>query len=164
MKHLSEQAQQVIVKKAINRNGQSLLAIAKSSNIGYSTLQKWIKRYRNSDQFDTVKTTDSNSKINHVERFQHLVSTSTLDEAALGAYCRKHGLYSYQLKQWKDAFMSKQPEKKSHQELSELKALRAENKLLKQELRRKDSALAETTALLVLKKKANLIWGTDEEV
>lgn len=164
MKHLSEQAQQVIVKKAINRNGQSLLSIAKSNNIGYSTLQKWITRYRNSEQSDTVKTTGSNSKINHVERFQHLVSTSTLDEPALGAYCRKHGLYSYQLKQWKDEFMSKQSEKKSHQELSELKALRAENKLLKQELRRKDSALAETTALLVLKKKANLIWGTDEEV
>lgn len=45
----------------------------------------------------------------------------------------------------------------------ELKALRNENKLLKQELRRKDSALAETAALLVLKKKATLIWGGLED-
>ena len=47
---------------------------------------------------------------------------------------------------------------------SEVKALRAENKLLKQDLQRKNKALAETTALLVLKKKANLIFGESRDV
>jgi hypothetical protein len=58
----------------------------------------------------------------------------------------------------------KNKDQKPQQGLTELKALRAENKLLKQELRRKNSALAETAALLVLKKKANLIWGVEEDV
>ena len=35
-------------------------------------------------------------------------------------------------------------------------------KELEKELQRKDRALAETTALLVLKKKADLIWGNGE--
>ncbi len=59
--------------------------------------------------------------------------------------------------------MTKDKGQESQEYLAELKALRAENNLLKKELRRKDSALAEATALLILKKKANLIWGVDED-
>ena len=36
-------------------------------------------------------------------------------------------------------------------------------KELERDLSRKEKALAETTALLVLKKKADLIWGSGEE-
>ena len=45
---------------------------------------------------------------------------------------------------------------------AELKLLRKQNKQLTQELNRKEKALAETAALLVLKKKANQIGGDDE--
>jgi len=34
---------------------------------------------------------------------------------------------------------------------------------LERELRRKDAALAETAALLVLKKKAQMIWGDEDD-
>lgn len=44
-----------------------------------------------------------------------------------------------------------------------MKTLRAENKALKKELNRKDRALAETAALLVLQKKVHEIWGNDED-
>ena len=46
---------------------------------------------------------------------------------------------------------------------SENKKLKNENKQLALELRRKEKALAEAAALLILKKKADLIWGVDEE-
>lgn len=45
----------------------------------------------------------------------------------------------------------------------ETRQLREENKRLKKDLRRKEKALAETSALLVLKKKAHLIWGAPED-
>ena len=45
----------------------------------------------------------------------------------------------------------------------ELKKLKAINKKLKVDLNRKDKALAEASALLILKKKADSIWGEDEE-
>ncbi len=54
-------------------------------------------------------------------------------------------------------------EQKPSKESAELKALRSENKRLKKDLNRKDKALAETSALLVLKKKADLIWGDPED-
>ena len=45
----------------------------------------------------------------------------------------------------------------------ETKFLKHENKKLKKEINRKDRALAETAALLVLQKKVNDIWGCDED-
>ena len=45
---------------------------------------------------------------------------------------------------------------------AELKSEREQNKKLLRELRYKEKALAETAALLVLRKKADAIWGDPE--
>lgn len=59
--------------------------------------------------------------------------------------------------------MTSKHQQKHPQQGAEIKALRAENKELKHLLLRKDRVLAETVALLVLKKKAAHIWGENEE-
>jgi len=45
----------------------------------------------------------------------------------------------------------------------ELKESEKERKKLEKELARKEKALAETAALLVLRKKADAIWGDPED-
>ena len=60
--------------------------------------------------------------------------------------------------------MSQKSDEKNQGIGAELKILREENKQLKREVRRKDTALSEVVALLVLKKKADLIWGESEDV
>lgn len=55
-------------------------------------------------------------------RFKYLLATSNLDASALGAYCREHGLYSFQLKQWAEEFMAQNKDQKK-KEIAELKAL-----------------------------------------
>ena len=80
-----------------------------------------------------------------------------------GAYCRQHGLHPHQLTQWEADFMTTPIHPKKHASNAELKVLRTENKQLKQMIVRKDKVLAETVALLVLKKKAAQIWGESEE-
>ena len=164
MTRLSEEAKKSVVEKALTRKGKGLAEIASLHNIGYSTLQKWIFQYkngiatgRNSDKYS------ANIQITRSEQFQHLLATSALDEVTLGAYCREHGLYSFQMQQWKNEFMSHDKNENKQETQAELKALRAENKLLKKDLLRKDRALAETTALLVLKKKADLLFGVQED-
>jgi len=81
------------------------------------------------------------------------------EEGERGKYLREKGLHSVHIERWK-------------QELIEgLKALRSAKrdsrdkriKELEKELGRKDKALAETAALLVLKKKAQAIWGDRED-
>jgi transposase len=162
MKQLTEEAKQAIVKKALNGNHQGLKSLAESYNVGYSTLQKWLRFYRKGET--TFSINKSAGQLTSTQRLNHLLATAKLDEVSMGAYCRQQGLYSHQLQQWKDEFMSDNKTNKNQPQLLELKALRAENKMLKRDLRRKDSALAETTALLVLKKKADLIWGEPEDV
>ena len=163
MRKLSAEAKQAIIDKVLARDGRTVVEIAKLHNISYSTLQKWIRKVRNGDIIDPVKSVKDNQALSLSERFTHLMATASLDETAVGIYCREHGLYAIQLTQWKEAFMTQKPDLKKQDNLTELRTLRLENKRLKQDVKRKNSALAEATALLVLKKKASLIWGEVEE-
>ena len=85
-----------------------------------------------------------------------------MNEAQRAEYCRQRGLYPEQLDAWKAAFESlelgSEPASKA-----EVAQQRKENKRLEREILRKDKALAEAAALLVLSKKAQAIWGTKEE-
>jgi transposase len=162
MAHLSIEAKEAIVKKALSRGSQSLEKIAKENNISTGTLYAWLRLKRGGVPI-AGKPGRPVSKPK-IPPLKHLLATEHLDEQALGAYCREHGIYSFQLKQWQDELMARNDSpKQTEQERSEIKKLRNENKQLKQDLRRKDKALAETSALLILKKKADLIWGDLEE-
>lgn len=152
----------MIVTKALTQKGRGIAEIATAYNVGYSTLQKWLRNHRHTQGNATNTAKPRAMQLTTADRFNHLLATSNLDEIGVGAYCREHGLYSFQLQEWKNEFMTQEKDPKK-QDYSELKTLRSENKLLKQELRRKEKALAETAALLVLKKKADLIWGDSED-
>jgi hypothetical protein len=90
--------------------------------------------------------------------------TFTLNEEELSQYCRKHGLYTTDIKRWRtileSAFNSTKPLKEIE---AELKLEKANNTKLQKELGYKEKALAETAALLVLRKKADAIWGDPKE-
>ncbi len=84
------------------------------------------------------------------QRLEALLATHGLAEQELGAWCRQRGIHTHHLAQWRSELIGAVPERTL---ASETRALRQENQALKKELRRKDKALAETAALLVLKKK-----------
>ena len=158
MTHLSQEAKEAIVTKALSRGNVSLEQVAKESGIGYATLQSWLRLKRAGLALERCQR----GRKDQVETppLQHILATAGLDEEAVGSYCREQGIHSFQLKQWQDTLMTHDGNKKQPDNYrEELKALRNENKRLKKDLYRKDQALAETSALLVLKKKANLIWG-----
>ena len=97
------------------------------------------------------------------------IETAALNQAELAEYCRKKGLFVEQIQQWKEAFINRCPTRPDNQS-SQRKKLSDEHKKDKQtikklerELKRKDKALAETAALLVLTKKAQEIWGEPED-
>lgn len=94
-----------------------------------------------------------------------VVESAALNEVELAEYCRKKGLYVEEVKRWRAA--SEQAVAGGMVSASVLRAaLTAEkkrNKALERELRRKERALAETAALLTLRKKAAAIWGEGED-
>jgi transposase-like protein len=99
------------------------------------------------------------------EKFRIVVDTIGLADAELSEYCRKKGVYPEQIESWRDACMranSSRVEQIRAQKQHD-KELHGQIKTLKKEVRRKDKALAETAALLVLRKKAAAIWGEEED-
>ena len=160
MQRFSIEKSEAIVAKALGRKNQSLREVAQANGVGFSTLQKWLKLSREGMPSHSIKPLPH--QLTRAERFRLLCETESLDEKARGTFCRKNGIFSHQLQQWKGEFMSNDQDNNQSRD-AELKKLKAENKLLKEELNRKDKALAETSALLILKKKANLIWRKDED-
>nr|WP_258364162.1 transposase [Halomonas sp. LBP4] len=99
------------------------------------------------------------------EKFRIVLETAPMNEAEFSAYCRAHGLYPEQVEAWREACMNANADA-AEQEKQQRKARKAEQKKLRElerELRRKDKALAETAALLTLSKKAEAIWGRNDE-
>ena len=93
-------------------------------------------------------------------RFAAIVETETLSANELGEYCRQRGLYPEQIKAWRKAFID--GEKPVKPPKTDLKTRREINRL-KKELARKEKALAEAAALLVLRKKLKALYGEIDE-
>ena len=97
-----------------------------------------------------------------------VLETAGLNATELSAYCRERGLYPEQVERWRQAATDAN-EKPVHtlKEQKELERLRAQDqreiKRLKKELTRKDKALAEAAALLLVTKKMQALWGEVEE-
>jgi len=147
-----------LIEKTLQQPNRSIESIAIEAGIGKSTLGKWVHRYKTENKVQCVKKHSTLPG-----RLTALAACESLDDLAINAYCREHGIYRQQLEQWKDALMNDTKKSKKAPKNSELKQLREQNKLLQRELRRKEKALAEATAILVMKKKAELIWGTVDE-
>lgn len=92
-----------------------------------------------------------------------VVETAALNEAQLDEYCRKRGLYPEELQRWRQSCEQANAQAKPRRAPAETRREAHRIQALERELRRKDKALAETAALLVLRKKAEAIWGQDED-
>ncbi len=88
------------------------------------------------------------------DRFQILMESHDLDEEALNAFCREKGIFRHHLEQWQTAFTAVG----AVDARSQLRELKDKNKALGRELNRKEKALAEAAALLVLQKKYQALW------
>jgi transposase-like protein len=96
------------------------------------------------------------------KKLKAIIETSSLTDDAINRYCRQQGLYKNQIEQWKLEFMSER-DNSAKETANELKSLRAKNKQLQRELQRKEKALAEASALLLLKKNLDQLWFVDED-
>lgn len=98
-------------------------------------------------------------------RFSVVLETATLSEMDLADYCRRMGLFVEQVKEWR-MISVKAHEMKMTENLRTDKALRETRSRLRElekELLRKDKALAEAAALLMLREKFNALWDNSEE-
>ena len=94
------------------------------------------------------------------EKMSLVMRADALKEDELGAFLRQEGIQSSDLQQWRTEMLAALQTQAQNSEVRELKK---KNKLLQKELSRKEAALAETAALLVLQKKVQQLWGDEEK-
>jgi transposase-like protein len=154
-----------IIAKTLTPNGPSIVELSKEFNIPYGTIFTWVSTMKKKKKYKPV-TTSSRPKDRSAEfKLQALIDTMAMTDEERGAYCREHGIYTHHLDEWKKiilAGLSNSNATTLAQKIEGQKTV-AELKKLKSDLHRKDKALAEVSALLILKKKADLLWGEEED-
>lgn len=130
-------------------------ALAKEIGVTVQTLERWREDGQSRPARGRVWTARA--------RLEAVITTAAMDEAGKSAWCREHGVYPAELDNWRlsatTALMEPEEARASPQ------ATRQDKKRIKElerELLRKDRALAETAALLVLSKKVAAIFNKGE--
>jgi transposase-like protein len=153
-----------VLKKMLPPQNTSISALAREEGICEATLYGWRKAARATGRLmpDGDRTPTGWTS---ADRFAAVVESIVMNEAELSTFCRQRGLYPEQIKQWRQACeQANDWERSQNRRLQDVRKTDQQRiKQLERELSRKERALAETAALLVLRKKAQAIWGEAED-
>jgi transposase-like protein len=165
MKYSAERRESVL-KKLLPPQARGVAEVSEEEGICTATLFNWRNSARSKGQL--MPDSDKPAKRwSSEEKFIVVLESASMNETQTAEYCRKRGVYQEQIAQWREACKSANEPPSRAQHRRNQAAARADQKKIKQletELDRKNSALAETAALLVLRKKVNAIWGSEEDV
>ena len=153
-----------VLKRTLPANNMAIRHLSQEEGISEATLHKWRAEARGKGQL--LPDADAGPEgWSSRDKFAAVLETAALNEADLAEYCRKRGLYPAQIAAWRVACeQANDWDRASTARLGQAtKNEKKRIKDLKRELARKDRALAETAALLVLGKKAQAIWGDGED-
>ena len=161
----SEERKSAVLKKLLPPLNRSVASVAKEEGITDVTLYQLRKIARNRGEVVPGNKPQSNDWPAEA-RLAVVVETATLSAVELATYCRKKGLYVEQVAAWRQACLDGQiiDVQRRNADREQTRTDKKRIKELERELLRKDRALAETAALLVLRKKLNALWGNDDEV
>lgn len=153
----SKEFREAILTKLMNRGDRSRIEICEEAGVNNSTVANWIQ--------DRAKIAGMSKKVlknwSPEEKLKAINVTHSMSEEELGVYLRKEGLHSHNLDEWRAEILEIFTKKRKNASQKDERDIKI--KSLEREVLRKDKALAEASALLILQKKVNLIWGNNEE-
>ena len=157
MQHYSEEFKLSIIKKSLVPGGPSIARFARENGLVPTTVYGWRKKYAN--EFD-MKTSN---KLTPEKKLLIIIETASLPEHELGEYIRKNGLHSTDINEWKNECKAAMSGAGRPKIAPEVVDLRKDKKTLEKDLKRKNMALAEMSARVILLKKKNVLFGDPEE-
>ena len=160
----SKDRKESVLKKMLPPNNLSIAALSKEEGISDATLYNWRKQARNQGRLMPDSDHTSNDWTSR-DKFAAVMETAAMSQAEVASYCREKGIYPEQLGQWRVACeQANDWDQASEKKLKEAtQTERKKNKQLQKELVRKEKALAEAAALLVLRKKYNALFQGHED-
>jgi transposase-like protein len=136
---------------------QSAVDLARQTGVTAATLRTWQDAARAQGKI-MARSSKPAQRWSSSDKFQMVLEAASLSEEELSAYCRRKGIYPEQIAQWRQACELANGPAVGPAGMSPA-AVKAQARQLKQVER----DLAEARALLVLRKKAEAIWGKDAE-
>jgi transposase len=168
----SETFKKKLVARMLMPNPRPMTMLAREAGVPEPTLYRW----RNAATLKGMSTDRPDDKLTAPTKPPHawtpedklavVLEAAAVPEAELGALLRRKGVHEAQLAEWRKQVTEGAVAALRGQGGRDRKAGHAEAKRvreLERELARKDKALAEAAALLVLKKKAQAIWGDEDD-
>ena len=149
--------------------------LAEEVGISQNTLSRWLREASGEEKRGKRKVVNQAQApgsrpmrpddLPAIEKLRVVKEAAELSDEELGAFLRRNGLHETQLEEWRRKVEEagvgalEKPKKSRKQQSPEAKRMRE----LESELKRKDKALAEVTALLVLKKKLDALLGDGDD-
>lgn len=143
------------VIKLLSRGKRTIREVALELNVNYHTARNWIKKGPANKAVVAGTKEKRPQDWSTPEQLQALNETHGLSGEALQAWCRERGLFAHHLNSWKTAFCAPA---KALADTGQWRSLKDENEQLRRELVRKEKALSEAAALLILQKKFRALW------
>ncbi len=159
-----------MIQQLANPEGPSAGALSEEVGVPQSTLSRWLREAGRIEK-RTVHPISTHTERTIIvkrpqdwspeEKLNVIIEAASVPEEELGAFMRRKGLHKAQLEQWRATILSglNQRSARGSKKSPEARKIRAFEK----ELNRKEKALAEVAALLVLQKKSQLLWGDEED-
>jgi transposase-like protein len=163
VKRYSAERKEAILRQMMAPMNKLVSTLARENGISEQTLYTWRRNLKS--QGVPVPGNGKNAEEWSSEgKFGVVLETAQLNEAQLAQYCRGKGLFVEQIGEWRKACQEANAHPADRREQREQsKSDKREIKQLKKDLQRKEKALAEAAALIILRKKAQAIWGEPEE-
>lgn len=164
MTRYSPERKEAVLSKLLPPYNLTVSELARQEGISAATLYTWRSQAKLEGRPVPGKTTTTENWSAEA-KLATVIETAALSEAELSEYCRSKGLFPEQVRHWKEESLlgfqrSAEQEKALRQQA---RSDKKEIKRLQRELRQKEKALAETAALLVLRKKLNALWGIQDD-
>ena len=158
MSQYPDRFRQRMVQKLTQPGAMSATSLAAEVGVSQATLSRWVREFGSVGAVSMMQNGRRADEWTAAAKLRAVMEYEGLYEQQRGEYLRGKGLHSTQVESWKQEMLrvlggKGKVGRKADPQLKEIKALRSE-------LKRKEKALAETAALLVLKKKLKRSGGT----
>lgn len=136
---------------------RAVVVLARETGVTPFTLRAWQDAARAEGKI-MARSSKPAERWSSSDKFQMVLEAAALSETELSAYCRRKGVYPEQIAQWRQAC-----ELANGPALGPAGMSSAAAQAQARQLKKVERDLAEARALLVLRKKAEAIWGKDAD-
>jgi hypothetical protein len=150
-----------LIVRMLAPHNESVPALARETEIPKDTLYGW-RKIALGQVTPVPAEAPAPVPLSSDDKFAIVLETARLNAHELGEYCRTQGLFTQQVQTWRERCTAANASAPSRAEQEQTREQTREIRELRVELLRKEKALAEAAALLLLQKKVRSLWGEDE--